>query len=105
MNTRSWLGKAGLALALLVAVGGFAASAYMSENSPREIPAPGAVTAGDSGYVLTGADFPAAAAETGNKVGYQVPDFTLELVDGSAVTSASLVESGQPTFLFFWATI
>ena len=105
MNTRSWLGKAGLALAVLVAVGGFAVSVYLSANNPRKIPAPGTAAAEDSGYVLTGADFPTAAAETGNKVGYQVPDFTLELVDGSAVTSASLVESGQPTFLFFWATI
>ena len=42
--------------------------------------------------------------DLGNRVGNRIPDFTLELVDGATVTSASLVEQGRPTFLFFFAT-
>ena len=55
--------------------------------------------------VLSSEDFPTPAADVGNKVGYQVPDFTLTLADGTTVTSAELINSEQPTFLFFWATI
>ena len=34
----------------------------------------------------------------------RVPDFALELVDGSTVTSADLQGMGQPVFLYFLAT-
>ncbi len=40
----------------------------------------------------------------GKKVGNRVPEFALELVDGSTVTSAELQAQGQPVFLFFTAT-
>ena len=43
-------------------------------------------------------------AETGNEVGDRIPDFTLDLVDGTKVTSASLKEQGEPAFLFFFST-
>ena len=42
--------------------------------------------------------------DAGNKVGYRIPDFTLELVDGEKVSSETLLAEGKPTFLFFFAT-
>lgn len=42
--------------------------------------------------------------ETGNEVGDRIPDFTLDLADGTRVTSASLNEQGEPAFLFFFST-
>ena len=47
---------------------------------------------------------PVAEVKTGNSVGNRVPDFEIRLVDGSAVTSASLLSEGRPVFLFFFAT-
>ncbi len=42
--------------------------------------------------------------DAGNKVGYRIPDFTLELVDGETVSLETLLAEGKPTFLFFFAT-
>ena len=42
--------------------------------------------------------------EIGYKVGMQVPEFGLSLLDGSTLTSASLTDQGKPTFLYFHAT-
>ena len=42
--------------------------------------------------------------ETGNQVGNRVPDFTLDLVGGATISTASLIEEGRPTFLFFTST-
>ena len=47
---------------------------------------------------------PAIAAKIGNDVGERVSDFTLTLVSGKMVTSADLIGTGRPTFLFFAAT-
>ena len=44
------------------------------------------------------------AVEVGYKVGMQVPDFGMSLIDGSTVTSASLTNQSKPTFLYFHAT-
>ena len=101
MNPGGWIGKTALALAVLVPIIGLGLSIYLAATGAPEPKPAGA--APDSGYVLTAGDFP--AAEVGNRVGYRVPDFTLTLADGSTVTSASLVEAQQPTYLFFWATI
>ena len=105
MNKGGWIGKVLLALAVLVPLVGMGASIYLASNGTTIDILGGADEPADSAYVLTGEDFPAAAADIGNQVGYQVPDFTLTLVDGSSVTSAELVSSGRPTFLFFWATV
>ena len=43
-------------------------------------------------------------AETGNDVGDRIPDFTLDLADGTKVTAASLIERREPAFLFFFST-
>jgi cytochrome oxidase Cu insertion factor (SCO1/SenC/PrrC family) len=57
---------------------------------------------------------PAAAAPTpetsakvrvGSDIGNRLPDFELTLTsNGKKLTSTSLVESGRPAFLFFFAT-
>ena len=53
----------------------------------------------------------ASASETtdevkvGNEIGNRLPDFELTLTsNGEKLTSASLIESGRPAFLFFFAT-
>ena len=102
MTKNGWVGKFLLYLGILLPVVGFAVSAYLVSSGQsvaifsREQP-PG------ESYVLTAADFP-EPSQTGNQVGFRVPDFTLALEDGSTTTSSSLIEAGQPTFLFFWAT-
>ena len=104
MNRNGWIGKVLLVLAVVVPIAGFAASIYLAstDNSVSIFP-------GDNGtqaepYVLTAADFP-DAPDIGNQVGYQIPEFTLELADGSSITSSGMVEGGRPTYLFFWATV
>ncbi len=92
------LGKFLLLLALVVPSIGLAASLYQSVTRTTE-----GLTAGEQS-ALTDAAFPRPAPDVGSQVGDRAPDFTLELADGSAVTSASLSAAGQPTFLFFWAT-
>ena len=104
MNKNGWIGKVLLALGILVPVAGFAASVYLSSSGQSINPFSTADTPAADEYVLTAADFP-ETQETGNQVGYQIPDVTMELADGTTVTSASLVEQGRPTYLFFWATI
>jgi cytochrome oxidase Cu insertion factor (SCO1/SenC/PrrC family) len=103
MNIRSLIGKVLLGLGVAVPLVGFAVSAYLSstDNSLSIFSASNPQDAGE--YVLTAADFP-EPAQTGNRVGNRVPDFTLLLEDGTTTTSTTLVEAGQPTFLFFWAT-
>ena len=39
----------------------------------------------------------------GSKVGNRIPDFTLQLVHDSTITSDVLLSQNQPTFLFFFA--
>ena len=104
MNQKGWIGKALLGLAILLPVAGFAASVYLSSGGQSLSFFPSTETPAADEYVLTAADFP-EVLDTGNQVGYRMPDVTLELYDGTTVTSASLVEQGRPTYLFFWATI
>ena len=47
---------------------------------------------------------PPVDIEVGNDVGQRVPDFAIDLVDGTTVTAVDLLAEGQPTFLFFFAT-
>ena len=101
MPGKVWAGRILPVLGLLVALVGLGVSIYRSVGPDAE---PAAGTQPAAGIRLTGADFPAAVAEPGSEVGYRIPDFTLELADGSRVTAAELVARGKPTFLFFWAT-
>ena len=43
-------------------------------------------------------------ADIGNNVGDHIPPFNITLVDGTEVSSESLLSSGKPVFLFFTAT-
>jgi len=45
-----------------------------------------------------------APAQTGGLAGNQIPDFDMTLVDGSTVSSASLLSAAEPAYLFFFAT-
>ena len=104
MNRNGWIGKALLVLAVVVPVAGFAGSIYLATSGNSLAMFSGNDRPQNEAYVLTGADFP-ESTNIGDQVGQQVPEFNLELADGTRVASASLVEEGQPTYLFFWATI
>ena len=110
MNANLFTSRILPALGLLAALAGLTVSIYQSITQPPE-PAAAPPAATDNrpaanNALLTGADFPAAAIPDtpGHQIGYPIPDFTLELADGSAVTAAELVAQNRPTFLFFWAT-
>ncbi len=49
-------------------------------------------------------NLPVEAPAEGYEVGQQAPAFTLRLADDTTITSQEIIESGRPTFLFFWAT-
>lgn len=42
--------------------------------------------------------------EIGVDVGDKVPEFTMMLVGGDSVSSAALIDTGKPVFLFFFST-
>ena len=102
MTKSGWIGKFLLGVGILVPIIGFAISAYLA-SSDQSVAIFSGEKAPQEEYVLTAADFP-EPSQTGNQEGYRVPDFTLTLEDGSTITSTNLIEAGQPTFLFFWAT-
>lgn len=101
MTGKLFTGRLLPALGLLIALAGLGVSIYLSMDKSAEPADGGPVPAA---IPLTAADFPAAGPEPGHQVGNRIPDFTLELADGRTVAAADLVEQGQPTFLFFWAT-
>jgi len=43
-------------------------------------------------------------AEVGIAVGNKIPDFDIRLNNGNVVSVANLIDQGQPTFYFFFAT-
>lgn len=45
-----------------------------------------------------------AAVEIGYKIGMHAPEFGMSLLDGTTVTSTSLVDEGKPVFIYFHAT-
>ncbi len=105
MNKNGWVGKVLLVFAVIVPIAGMAFSVYLSTSGASWSPFGKQPSGDESEYVLTSEDFPTADLNIGNQVGSQIPDFTLELADGTTLTSAGLVEEGRPTYLFFWATI
>ena len=44
------------------------------------------------------------AIEVGYNVGQHAPDFGMSLLDGSKVTTSSIVDEGKPVLLYFHAT-
>ncbi len=78
-------------------------------TSDAKEPAPMAKAVPEQAPMTDSADTPAPAAaeslpDVGNEVGNRIPDITLDLVGGATVSSVSLIEEGQPTFLFFTST-
>ena len=86
-------------LALLLAGCAAAEPSYDAGESAGSTPATSPYT--NSNQLVHGLPI---GEQVGHDVGYRVPDFTLELADGSIVTSAKLIEQSRPTFLFFFAT-
>ena len=101
MTGKLFTGRLLPALGLLIALAGLGVSIYLSMD---DSPVPGDTGPVPAAATLTAADFPAAIPAPGHQVGNRIPDFTLELADGRAVTAADLIAAGRPTFLFFWAT-
>ena len=98
------MGKLLLGVAILLPVVGFGISIYLATSGNSLALFWGKDSSEGDPYFLTAADFP-EPLPTGNQEGNQVPEFTLELADGSSITSSDLVSQGKPTYLFFWATI
>ncbi|MXY22403.1 MAG: hypothetical protein F4Y49_13850 [Dehalococcoidia bacterium] len=73
----------------------------MACGSPSESqPVPQGLTAQSEPSQETSAE-----VKIGNEIGNRLPDFELTLTsNGERLTSTSLVESGRPAFLFFFAT-
>ena len=44
------------------------------------------------------------AVEVGYQVGMRAPEFEMSLLDGSRVTTSSIVDEGKPVLLYFHAT-
>lgn len=109
----------GIALSVLLGCGAVPASQPSEDaNAPTTSMQPTAVTAQlqpESKAIETDAVAPKTtlakeselelqSVEVGYKVGMQAPEFGISLIDGSALTSASLIDQGKPTFLYFHAT-
>jgi cytochrome oxidase Cu insertion factor (SCO1/SenC/PrrC family) len=90
---------AALAVALLVGACG-ASSAPPATEMTEAVKTVNRVVSADVSLPAVESSLP----DAGNKVGYRIPDFTLELVDGEKVSSETLLAEGKPTFLFFFAT-
>ena len=46
----------------------------------------------------------AEVVEVGYQVGLRAPEFEMSLLDGSTVTTSSIVDEGKPVLLYFHAT-
>ncbi len=91
-NVRVLMLKYIVLAALAIGVLFVAACGSSSESEPAQAPAaPGTETT--------------IEVRVGNEVGNRLPNFELTLTsNGEKLTSTSLIESGRPAFLFFFAT-
>lgn len=113
-STRVVFSMLGIALLLTLACGASVPAAQVDVSSgPSSEPVAVSEAAPESTKSVTYATFEPYVprekptptpgfTDSGNKVGDQIPDFTITLVDGTKVTSVELVEQRQPTFLFFF---
>ena len=87
----------GLGALMAVLLGCGAAPAAQVAESPPEVQKamPDAPADGSSEVV---------AVEVGYNVGQRAPDFGMSLLDGSKVTTSSIVDEGKPVLLYFHAT-
>ena len=96
---RVLLALAGMSLLLMVLA--CAPTSAPVESEAPQAPAAAADPAVEDPIAETGNE---TGNEVGNEVGNRIPDFSLDLADGTKVTSVSLVEQGEPAFLFFFST-
>ena len=87
----------GLGTMMAVLLGCGAAPAAQVAESPPEVQKamPGKPADGSSEVV---------AVEVGYNVGQRAPEFGMSLLDGSRVSTASIVDEGKPVLLYFHAT-
>ncbi|MCH8310249.1 MAG: hypothetical protein IIB17_07110, partial [Chloroflexi bacterium] len=78
-----------------VAPASIATAAAVTRPSASSPPAPAAVLSTQP---------PAPEVKIGNSVGDRAPEFEFSLTDGTKVSSVSLIEQGEPAYLFFFAT-
>ena len=78
----------------------------MVQPSPAADPSPVPTAPSPAGGPSPAPQPPLTSAEVkvGSSVGDRIPDFEIRLVDGSTVTSASLLSESRPVFLYFVAT-
>ena len=78
------------------------------ETEPTQLPAQSSKSSQADSVQPTAAaradEPPAEAVQVGYKKGMHVPEFGMSLLDGTRVTSAKLVETGKPAFIYFHAT-
>ena len=98
MRTRSSIAYLlGLAALMAVLLGcGTAPAAQVAESPPEVQKAMPDKPANGSSEVV--------ALEVGNRVGQRAPEFGMSLLDGSRVTTSSIVDEGKPVLLYFHAT-
>lgn len=98
MRTRSSIAcLLGLGVLMAMLLGCGAAPAAQVAESPSEVQKamPNKPANGSSEVV---------AVEVGHQVGQRAPDFGMSLLDGSRVTTSSIVDEGKPVLLYFHAT-
>lgn len=77
------------------------------ETEPIQLPAPlpkSSQANSAQPIVSARAEDEPQVVEVGYKKGMHVPEFGVSLHDGTKLTSASLIEEGKPTFIYFHAT-
>ena len=89
---RRFIGKLSVVVSAGVVIFGLACS---SQSQEPEAPA---ATSGST------AESPSPNLKIGYEVGERVPEFSMRLSDRSTLTSADLVSTGKPVFLYFFAT-
>lgn len=101
----SWMRRvtpAAFAAGLLVLAVGCGAFSLPSLSKTTPAPATSSATWQRSSDEVHG--LPVLGENIGVEVGKHVPPFSLGLSNGSTITSEELLDTSQPTFLFFWAT-
>ena len=102
MTGREWPGKALLGMAYATPV--LALVIYIS-LALFDVPVPlgfGGAADEHAEHIHEGQEIQSQASGAG--IGTMAPNFEIMLVNGATLTLQDLLESGRPTFLYFWAT-
>ncbi len=97
--------NAKISLALLLGLGAIVVVLLGCGTAPaaQTVESPGAVqkTIPDAS---TSSGSEVEVVEVGYQVGLRAPEFGMSLLDGSRVTTSSIVDGGKPVLLYFHAT-